>query len=795
MARKVKTSPGKSKPAASSDSNGSLKVILACTLLMVAVALGLMSWNAHVKQDREALRLLQRDALIAGERLNRNAEQVIDRLDRKLRDGTRLSRIDRNDVGVDALVDLEQAKASNDAGVVALADAASALLVEGDRLTLLNDGRMMLVHVPASGNAIIATVNADRWIPSMSGEMRVGIYGDATASLGNRDVLPPTSKILQSGSGFRYDGLVDRSATACVDIGKAEFSLCVSRASPLLTAETGIELLLYFLLLAAPTLAIIGMYSNMSRDAHYPNGQTIASTEPSSSPIDADPTGSAGLGVWSVQPETGEARIDRTGAQLLGMTRHGKMKVSDLLSHVYAAHRQQFETAINAARGSTPFSSVFATSMSGGENWIEARASQAYSDDSAMPKVEGVLFDVTETIRTQERQKSAEARLRNAIESFPSPFALWDKNRRLAYWNKSFEAAFGLDGVLRPGTSHETVMLARSGNIINERASSDDAGMSILGLRNGQWIKLVERQTPAGGMVSFGLDVTKDVKSEEELTRQQKKLKSLVQDLEVSEGRNAELARKYNEEKAKAERSADSKSAFLANMSHELRTPLNAINGFSEILVNEMYGPLGHKRYGEYARDILTSGQHLLDMINDILDIAKIEAGKMTIEPKPIDLVDPVDAAVRMIRRKAEDKGITMSLQAENRLPEVDADHRAVRQMVLNLLSNAIKFTDEGGRIMVGVQRRDDFVRVAVRDTGVGIPKEHLPRLAQPFEQVQETRERNYEGTGLGLALTKSFAEMHGGRFTIASEVGKGTMVSFFLPISKDDVRSDRNVA
>ena len=230
-------------------------------------------------------------------------------------------------------------------------------------------------------------------------------------------------------------------------------------------------------------------------------------------------------------------------------------------------------------------------------------------------------------------------------------------------------------------------------------------------------------------------------------------------------------------------------------MSHELRTPLNAINGFSEILVNEMYGPLGDKRYLGYAHDILTSGQHLLDMINDILDIAKIEAGKMTIDPKPIDLVDPVDAAVRMIRRKAEDKGIALNLQAPDDLPEVDADHRAVRQMMLNLLSNAIKFTDSGGRILVAVQQKGDFVRVAVRDSGVGISSENLPRLAQPFEQVQETRERNHNGTGLGLALTKSFAEMHGGRFSIASEVGKGTMVSFYLPVSKDQSRAGRNVA
>ena len=219
-------------------------------------------------------------------------------------------------------------------------------------------------------------------------------------------------------------------------------------------------------------------------------------------------------------------------------------------------------------------------------------------------------------------------------------------------------------------------------------------------------------------------------------------------------------------------------------MSHELRTPLNAINGFSEILAHELYGPLGDTRYKGYAHDILTSGQHLLDMINDILDMAKIEAGKMTINPQPIDPVDPVDAAVRMIRRKAEDKGIEIVLDAQPGLPDLDADHRAIRQMVLNLLSNAIKFTDAGGKITATVEQRGTDIYIGVTDTGIGIPIEDLPRLAKPFEQVSGSRDRNYEGTGLGLALTKSFAEMHGGQLTLSSIEGEGTTVAILLPIS-----------
>lgn len=218
-------------------------------------------------------------------------------------------------------------------------------------------------------------------------------------------------------------------------------------------------------------------------------------------------------------------------------------------------------------------------------------------------------------------------------------------------------------------------------------------------------------------------------------------------------------------------------------MSHELRTPLNAIIGFSEIMMNELAGPLGHASYKDYSRDILTSGQHLLDMINDILDMAKIEAGKMTITPQPIDPVDPVDAAMRMIRRKAEEKEIELILDAAHNLPDIDADHRAIRQMVLNLVSNAIKFTDRGGRITVRVEQSGPEIHFAVTDTGIGIPAEDISRLGQPFEQVSKTKDRNTDGTGLGLALTKSFAEMHGGRLTLSSVYGEGTTVAFYLPI------------
>lgn len=793
MAGNRQTEQKAETPTSGRDATGTLKVILGLTLLVVALALGLMAWNNHQAAQTQELRVLQRDALLAGERLNKRADRTIERLEQELRSGMRISAIDTEYLGVDRLLGMNAAISADDENLARLGAAASDLLSSGKRIGLLDDRQFLLVYVPVVGASVIATVDAEQWMPPIESGARLVLAGSSSASFGDKSVIPPDRNTMRRGHGISRSGFLNRSASACVGIGAADFRLCVSKPSPLLTLENGIELLLYLLLLAAPSLAVFGLYRTLSDGSPARSGQAAGSTA-SNEKFELS-SASAGVGFWDIRTSDATAWVNEEAARLLGMAEYGEIPLGHFINHVYTNHRTMLKDALDDARPSQPFIATFATAISSGQTWMEVRGSQMYRNEDESAVVGGVIFDATESIRARERQKSAESRLRTAIESFPCPFALWDQKKRLSYWNKAFESNFDLENILRPGVGYETVMLARSGKVISEKAAPDDSGVTLLGLRNGEWIKLVERSTPAGGLITFGLDVTNDVRNEDQLTKQKKKLKGLVQELERSEGHNAELARKYNDERANAERSADSKSAFLANMSHELRTPLNAINGFSEILVNEMYGPLGDKRYGEYAKDILTSGQHLLDMINDILDIAKIEAGKMTIDPKPIDLVDPVDAAVRMIRRKAEDKGVQLSLQAEDGLPEVDADHRAVRQMVLNLLSNAIKFTDAGGRIHVAVQQKEGFVRVAVRDTGVGIPKEHLPRLAQPFEQVQETRERNYEGTGLGLALTKSFAEMHGGRFTIASELDKGTMVSIYLPVSTDVTRSDRNVA
>ncbi|MEO6338441.1 MAG: HAMP domain-containing sensor histidine kinase, partial [Caulobacteraceae bacterium] len=240
-------------------------------------------------------------------------------------------------------------------------------------------------------------------------------------------------------------------------------------------------------------------------------------------------------------------------------------------------------------------------------------------------------------------------------------------------------------------------------------------------------------------------------------------------------------------EKTRAEGANRAKSDFLANMSHELRTPLNAIIGFSEMMSSEIYGPLGSPRYKEYSHDILSSGQHLLAVINDILDMSKIEAGKLQLRFQAVDVLDVAEDAVRLVRDKADEAGLRLICTVSPTLPEVKADYRALKQILLNLLSNAVKFTPRGGEVTVSAEvahdPSGDRVRVEVRDTGIGISKEDLARLARPFEQVETQFAKTQQGTGLGLALVKSLVEMHGGAFSLVSEPGRGAIAAFSLPM------------
>jgi cell cycle sensor histidine kinase DivJ len=259
---------------------------------------------------------------------------------------------------------------------------------------------------------------------------------------------------------------------------------------------------------------------------------------------------------------------------------------------------------------------------------------------------------------------------------------------------------------------------------------------------------------------------------------------------DISERKDQEKA--LIEARDLAEGASRAKSHFLANMSHELRTPLNAIIGFSEVMTHEMFGPVGSPRYLEYAGLINESGGHLLELINGILDMSKIEAGKFDLSEEMFDLEEVSEQAVRFVKLQADRKGVALKLRVDPDAHTVFADKRAIKQMLVNLVSNGVKFTPRGGEVRMLAVRNAGAIEIAVSDTGVGISARDLDRLGQPFEQVGGAHTRTQEGTGLGLALVKAFSAMHGGEAVLSSVLGEGTTVTVRLPYAAVDAKGAR---
>ncbi|WP_420408921.1 PAS domain-containing sensor histidine kinase [Hoeflea sp.] len=425
--------------------------------------------------------------------------------------------------------------------------------------------------------------------------------------------------------------------------------------------------------------------------------------------------------------------------------------------------------------------------------WMRARA-QVVDPTSAETHLIGIAMDVTEQHRLQQRTAEADQRLFDAIESTSEAFVLWDKDDALVLWNKHYQEIHGLPAdILAPGTPREVVENAATRPVVERRLAapceSGSAQTYEVQLGDGRWLQINERQTRDGGHVSVGTDITQLKRNQDRLRESEKRLMATIGDLTSSQNelkRKAaelsELNRDYQIETKRAEAASRAKSEFLANMSHELRTPLNAIIGFSEVLQARMFGPLGSDKYGEYADDIHNSGIHLLTVINDILDMAKIEAGQMQIDCEEIDLAPLLEETMRLVAIQAKQKDIEVQQRISSSL-SLHADRRAMKQILLNLLSNAVKFTEPGGHILVRARQTSTAATLTIRDTGIGIPRALLSRIGQPFEQVQNQFSKSTGGSGLGLAISRSLAELHGGWMRVHSVEGEGTIVSIRLPL------------
>jgi two-component system cell cycle sensor histidine kinase PleC len=426
--------------------------------------------------------------------------------------------------------------------------------------------------------------------------------------------------------------------------------------------------------------------------------------------------------------------------------------------------------------------------------WLRARCELVHQAGDPAPHLIGIAVDVTEQKTLVEKTAEADLRLRDAIETIPEAFVVWDAQNRLVLCNSNFQELHALPrAVLEAGASYESVIAAGRKPTLRSQVTTEGqipgARTFEARLDDGRWLHISERRTKDGGYVSVGTDITTIKRHEEKLMESERRLMATVSDLQRSQQalerqtqELADLAEKYAEEKTRAEEASQAKSKFLANMSHELRTPLNAIIGFSEMMGAGMFGPLGPDKYREYCSDIHQSGQYLLEVINDILDMSRIEAGRIRLEHEEIALEAFLTDAMRVVSTRADDKRLDLVADI-TRGVRMRADHRLLKQIVLNLLSNSVKFTPEGGRVVVRGRTFGRKVTIAIADSGIGIPKDALVKLGRPFEQVESQLTKSHQGSGLGLAIAKSLTELHGGTMRIRSQLGRGTIVLLCLPV------------
>ena len=376
--------------------------------------------------------------------------------------------------------------------------------------------------------------------------------------------------------------------------------------------------------------------------------------------------------------------------------------------------------------------------------------------------------DVTDQRRAQSALGAQSALLETTLHHMPHGVAVYNANQELVISNDVHRQLLELPpGLAVPGRKFEEILRFNAlrgeyGGDPEEEVRKRVASVARqehfrreYTRANGVSVLMRRAPMPNGGFVITYVDITEEKRAQTAL---------------IAAKEQAEVANR-------------SKSEFLANVSHELRTPLNAVIGFSEMMRDRMFGALGHPKYEEYARDINLSGRHLLSIIEDILDLSKIEAGRTDLQEEAIDIARAVGNCVNILRPRAEAAGVLIIANVPDELPRLRGETRKIKQILLNLMSNAVKFTPSGGRVILDVyQRSSGELILRVRDDGIGMAPEDIPTALAPFGQLENALSRKHHGTGLGLPLSKAFAELHGGTLDIASEAGKGTSVTVTLP-------------
>ncbi|KMO27703.1 histidine kinase [Methylobacterium variabile] len=501
-------------------------------------------------------------------------------------------------------------------------------------------------------------------------------------------------------------------------------------------------------------------------------------------------------GLWDWDIPRGRIYWSDSMYQLLGYVREQEfLSFGDVNGLVHPDDTDLYGLARQLAARDATVDHEFRIRAAGGEwVWLKARAEIVQDLEDNGRHLVGIVIDISEQRRLAESTATADMRLRDAVEAVSEAFVLWDAQNRLVLCNSKFRRLHALTAdEAQPGRRYDAIMgRAALPTVRREIPAGEfpEAGARTFEaeLADGRWLQISERRTKDGGYVSVGTDITALKRHQERLVESERQLIATIADLkrsrrtlEIQTQQLADLAERYLDQKAQAESANRSKSEFLANMSHELRTPLNAILGFAEVMESEVFGSLGSEKYREYCRDIRSSGHYLLSVIDDILDMSRIDARRVKLAKQPVAVSEALERALKLIAEPARAKGLTVSVEMSADAL-VMADERALHQILVNLLQNAVKFTPEAGRVAVRTRRAIDAVHIFVEDSGIGIPKAALPKLGYPFEQVETNFARSYKGSGLGLAIARSLAELHGGGLRIRSEEGTGTIVLVRLP-------------
>jgi two-component system cell cycle sensor histidine kinase PleC len=430
--------------------------------------------------------------------------------------------------------------------------------------------------------------------------------------------------------------------------------------------------------------------------------------------------------------------------------------------------------------------------------WLRQRAAIVEDETFGCRRLVGVAFDITERKREAEISATADQRLREAVEAISEAFVLWDSANRLVLCNSKYQRLHNLpQDAARAGVSYaelaeigaapvvasETLVYPHEPALGDERARTYEARLA-----DGRWLQVNERRTRDGGFVSVGTDITALKEHEEQLLKSERLLLATVaqlrqsrRSLEAQTAELAELAARYQEQKAAAEAANLAKAEFLANMGHELRTPLNAIIGFAQTMEAETFGPIGSERYREYCSYILSGGQYLNQVFIDVLDMSRLESGRIQLEYSRFKVEAAIKAAADDVEATAREKNIRLAIEVDG-AEVLNADRGAIQRILTTVLRNAVKFAPEGGAVTIGAQTFKDQLYFYVEDDGPGITQEDIERIGRPFVQAHSAMANGMKGSGLGLAIANSYVELHGGSLRVTSKVGDGTVVLVTIP-------------